>query len=254
MRSGSVAFMLTPMFEPSTLLREARARAGLSTRELAGRAGMSASTVSRIELGTIDPTFGTLQRLMASAGAELVLQQRQRRGVTAAADLDSATPPASSALSASWTAPQHAATPAAALERAADGIASTPDLTLADLHDAWRSTPRGPRPDWTRLRAFLERLDRHPELIAAAIRSPPRRTRSAMMNALLAGIADKLADDSGLSRPSWTRAAGGLKRCWYSPGTPRMRAAARASAPAQLLRRNLAIREDSLWRPREPTA
>ena len=31
---------------------------------------------------------------------------------------------------------------------------------LADLTDAWQSGPVGDRPDWTRLRAFLDHLDR----------------------------------------------------------------------------------------------
>jgi len=100
----------------------------------------------------------------------------------------------------------------------------------------------------------LDYLAAHPEAVAEAIKVPPRRTRSQMMNALLAGIADKLADDNGLSRPSWTRSAGSLRRCWYSPGTPRMHQQARELAPRQLLARNIAIREDSLWRPQEQLA
>ncbi|MGH8892159.1 MAG: helix-turn-helix domain-containing protein [Actinomycetes bacterium] len=206
------------MSDQAALLRDARARAGLSTRELARLAGVSASTVSRIESGATDPTVGTLRRLVTAAGFDLGLSTRPiSASGTAASSIRSAQPPA-----------------------------------LADLYDAWSSSPTGPRPDWTRVRILLEHLDRHPEQVAAAIKAPPRRTRSAMMNALLAGIADKLADDAGLPNPSWTQAAGALRRCWYSPGTPRMRAASREHAPEQLLRRNLAIHEDSLWRPREP--
>lgn len=234
MRASIVAFMLTPMRSPSSLLREARARAGLSTRELAHRSGMSASTISRIETGTIDPTVTTLQRLMDGAGMELVLLGRRHRAATA--------PPPHESSAAATAEP---GTSSGSLNGGGG------EVTLADLHDAWQATRVGPRPDWTRLRALLDHLERHPQLVSSAIASPPRRTQSPMMNALLAGIADKLAADHGLPRPSWTRAVGALKRTWYTPGTPRMRAAARAQSPQQLLRRNIAIREDSLWRPRD---
>jgi len=208
----------TNVNEAAALIKDARARAGLSTRAMAQRAGVTASTVSRVESGLMDPTLGTLQKLMAAVGCELVIYPRRSGSSTSRA----------------------AAAP------------STP--ALADLHDAWRSTPQGVRPDWTRIRAFLDYLALHPELVAEAIKAPPRRTRSQLMNALLAGIADKLADDSGVTRPSWTRAAGALTRRWYSPGTPRMRQKAREEAPRQLMARNIAIREDSLWRPQQRLA
>ena len=204
--------MLTHMTDAALLVQRCRAKAGLSTREMAARAGLSASTVARVEGGRMDPTVGTLRRLLAAAGQELGLEVRT--GLTAAN-----------------TAPT--------------------GPVLADLHDAWTSTDNGVRPDWTRLRAFLDDLAQHPDDVATAITEPPIRSRSRLMNALLAGIADKLADDAGLPRPSWTRSAGTLKRLWMSPGTPRMRKEARAAAPRQLLDRNIAIRQESLWRAPE---
>lgn len=53
------------------LLRDARLRAGITQRELAGRAGTSQSVVARIELGRSDPSTATLARLLAAAGFEL---------------------------------------------------------------------------------------------------------------------------------------------------------------------------------------
>ena len=53
------------------LLREARARAGLTQRELARRAGTAQSVVARIEQGRTDPSTATLARLLAAAGFEL---------------------------------------------------------------------------------------------------------------------------------------------------------------------------------------
>ncbi|HEX3926976.1 MAG TPA: helix-turn-helix domain-containing protein [Gemmatimonadales bacterium] len=53
------------------LLREARARAGLTQRALAERAGTAQSVVARIEKGQASPTWGTLTHLLASAGFDL---------------------------------------------------------------------------------------------------------------------------------------------------------------------------------------
>jgi transcriptional regulator with XRE-family HTH domain len=59
------------MPSPSTLLRDARTRAGLSQRELAKRAHTSQSVIARIERGQTSPTWETLERLLAAAGAAI---------------------------------------------------------------------------------------------------------------------------------------------------------------------------------------
>ena len=56
------------------LVREARARAGLSQRLLAQRAGTAPSVVARIELGETSPTFQTLERLVGAAGFNLAVE------------------------------------------------------------------------------------------------------------------------------------------------------------------------------------
>ncbi len=124
--------------------------------------------------------------------------------------------------------------------------------SLADLVDAWTPTATGDRPDWTRLRAFLDSLALHPHRIRAAITHTPPPSGSAMLDALLAGIADKLADDRGLNRPGWTNAPDRfLSSPWETPGTPRMREAARDQTPPQLLAHGIVASQDSLWR--DPT-
>lgn len=55
----------------ANLLREARVRAGLSQRELAGRARTSQSVIGRIEAGLTSPSWDTLAHLVAAAGFEL---------------------------------------------------------------------------------------------------------------------------------------------------------------------------------------
>jgi predicted transcriptional regulator len=60
-----------PILSPSSSLRDARSRAGLTQRELASRANTSQSVVARVEAGLADPSTATLRRLLAAAGFEL---------------------------------------------------------------------------------------------------------------------------------------------------------------------------------------
>ena len=113
--------------DAAEVLHFARKDAELTVRELAERAGVAASTVSRIERRQMDPTVGMLARLLAAAGQELELTTHR-----------------------------------------------TYSGRLNALTDAWRVGPDGmDRPDWTRLRAFLDHLWLHPALVRGAIQAPP---------------------------------------------------------------------------------
>jgi len=173
-------------------------------RELARLADVSFTTISRIETGAMDPTVGTLHRILDAAGRELHLAVEPSR--------------------------QHR--PA-----------------LADLADAFTDSAAGARPDWTRLRSFLDFLARHPDDVARAITARPHSS-SRLMSALLAGIAEKLADDHRIPRPGWTHTAPKMRPDWTPPATPRMREEYRKRAPRQLLDRGLVIDANSLWRDR----
>lgn len=59
---------------PGNLVRERRARLGLSQRSAAALCGVPQSMLSRIESGTTQPSVATLQRLLASLGADLRLE------------------------------------------------------------------------------------------------------------------------------------------------------------------------------------
>jgi hypothetical protein len=120
--------------------------------------------------------------------------------------------------------------------------------SLADLHDAWDA--RHGDADWTRLRAFVDHLHQHPELIAEAIAVRPRRTASPRLDNLLAGIAEKTADDLGLPRPRWTSSVPELTESWWSSGTPAMRQREQASAPEQFLVRGIHLAATNVWRSR----
>jgi len=198
-----LADMLTGVIEAATLIREAREESGLSLRALAVRADVSYTTICRIEQGQIDPTTGTLRKLLGALGEELELGRSAAPG-----------------------GPQ-----------------------LADLADAWSTDRLGQdQPDWTRLRAFLDYLVRHTQLARSAIRSAPPESGSLFLDNLLAGIAEKIADDAGVTRPAWTKRIPKLSETWESLGTPRIRASAAATTPPQLAARQIVIPEASLWR------
>jgi transcriptional regulator with XRE-family HTH domain len=59
------------MDDVAKLLRETRARHGLSQSRLARRAGTTQAVVSRIERGETSPSMATLRRLLAAMGWEL---------------------------------------------------------------------------------------------------------------------------------------------------------------------------------------
>jgi transcriptional regulator with XRE-family HTH domain len=195
--------MLTDVRDAATLIREARRESGLSLRGLADRSDVSFTTICRIEKGHIDPTTGTLRKLLGALGEELELGRRPAPGR-----------------------PQ-----------------------LADLTDAWSTDRFGQdQPDWTKLRAFLDDLARHPELAVSAIHARPAASGSLFLDNLIAGIAEKIADDAGSGRPAWTKTIPQLAETWQSLGTLRMRASAAAATPPQLAARRIVIPEASLWR------
>ena len=94
--------------EPREAVRRARTAAGLSVRALAEIAGISPTTVTRIEAGRVDPGWSTLRKVLAAAGEEAVLNTRRLP-----------------------------ATP----------VRSRSRTTLAGLSDAWQRTARGDTPD-----------------------------------------------------------------------------------------------------------
>lgn len=66
--------MDTTALATATLLRTARARAGLSQRQLADRAGTSQPAIARYERARSTPDLGTIERLVAACGLALELK------------------------------------------------------------------------------------------------------------------------------------------------------------------------------------
>ncbi len=63
--------------DPGALVRSTRERLGLSQRKLALRASTTQAAISRIERGTVSPTFATLRQLMLAMGEEPQLSARR---------------------------------------------------------------------------------------------------------------------------------------------------------------------------------
>ena len=125
-------------------------------------------------------------------------------------------------------------------------------LRLCDLADQWTYDATGEaQPAWTQWRAFADQLTLRPYLTAAAIAPAPAPSSSEFVDNLLAGTAEKLADDTGIRRPSWTLRIPPLRTPWRALGTPRMRADHATRTPPQFAARNITLPATSIWRDRE---
>jgi ribosome-binding protein aMBF1 (putative translation factor) len=60
-------------YELGKAIRERRLALGITQTELAARAGMTQSAVSRLEVGGMTPTIGLLDRVAAALDADLVV-------------------------------------------------------------------------------------------------------------------------------------------------------------------------------------
>ncbi len=75
-------------FSVAGVVRSIRRREDFSQRELARRAAIGQSTISRIEAGTLIPSLAILDRLLAVAGLELVVTDHDYRLVLPMLDRD----------------------------------------------------------------------------------------------------------------------------------------------------------------------
>ena len=141
----------------AVLLREARTRAGLSRRTLAAKAGVPTSTVSRVEDGQSDPTFGMLERLLDAAGHRLVLHA-DPCGDPTLAELATAVDQDGGRLKIDWTrlrgfadwAAQHPGEVAAAIADPPARTGTPLDAILAAFADEVADWYGIDRPRWTR--------------------------------------------------------------------------------------------------------
>jgi transcriptional regulator with XRE-family HTH domain len=76
---------------------------------------------------------------------------------------------------------------------------------------------------------------------------PPRRTGTPF-DAVLAGLAEMLAERIGIDPPRWTRSVPVPREPWAPPGTPTMRARAAATTPDAFRRRNIVLPRAAIFR------
>jgi transcriptional regulator with XRE-family HTH domain len=126
----------------------------------------------------------------------------------------------------------------------------TAEPSLAGLASAIDDEASDRRINWTRLAGFADWARAHPDRVRAAIRRPPPRSGEPLLDNLLAGMAEELADDLGIERPRWCAAVRPLDDSYETPGTPRMREHNRRSTPGALADRNIFVNADSIWRDR----
>jgi len=126
---------------------------------------------------------------------------------------------------------------------------ASPGPSLAALRDAWTRRKSGEiRPDFTRLRSFLDSLAQDPGQRWPSIVEAPEPSGSEVMDNLLAGIAEMVADTAGHRPPRWTKDVKPLSSPWSMRSTPRKMAARKAQTPRRLAERGLVVDASSLWR------
>jgi predicted transcriptional regulator len=67
--------------DPSAIIRQARAAAGLTQAELARRAGVKQPEIARLEAAGANPRISTLNKVVAAAGHRLTLDLDRAAGI-----------------------------------------------------------------------------------------------------------------------------------------------------------------------------
>ncbi len=121
----------------------------------------------------------------------------------------------------------------------------SPRVLIGDLSDAWELHRGRLELNWTRWRGLLDLLALHPDWVPEAVYAAPPPSGHPTVDSLLAAVAEKLADDASLPRPSWTEQVPAL----VEPYVPTLaRPDNRLKVPTQLADRGLMIDATSLWR------
>lgn len=77
-RYAGISYVLCSIMNSASIIREARLRAGLSQRELAGKVGTTQSAVARWEAGKAHPSAETLGEVVEACGMDLVPMMIER--------------------------------------------------------------------------------------------------------------------------------------------------------------------------------
>ena len=125
--------------DAATIVRRVRALSGISRKELAELADVSPSTVGRIERGEMDPTWGTLSRILTATGYQLSGDTVVSSGDT------SAVVAARPWIDAVFAAVEASSRALAITPTLVSTVADVAETTLrerrrTDVSDAWRTT------------------------------------------------------------------------------------------------------------------
>jgi hypothetical protein len=105
-----------------------------------------------------------------------------------------------------------------------------------------------PATDWAQVRELLDFLDEHPEHVLYAIADHPYPSGNEHFDNLLAAVAEKLADDAGISRPPWCALIKPYVQWWPKAWTPVSVHHANKFTPPQLRMRNCVVDKNVLWK------
>ena len=134
------------------------------------------------------------------------------------------------------------------LAAAAGFLIDTVTTRIPTLADA-AETAGDATADWTPLRLAVDYCERHPANAAAVIAACPA-SRNERSLALLAAVAEVIADRAGIARPAWTHRIPPLSEPWEAPGTPRIRERERDAALPQFAARNILFGPGAIWHER----
>lgn len=127
--------------DAATIVKRVRALGGATRKELAELAGLSPSTIGRIEQGALDPTWGTLSRILEATGyrinGDTVVSAGDETAITAARTaLESLLAPATAAMAEALAAPTNAFTNATARDVSRSLADATARAAQASLEPA----------------------------------------------------------------------------------------------------------------------
>lgn len=165
--------------DAATIVNRVRALTGITRKELAALAGLSPSTIGRIEEGALDPTWGTLSRILDATGLRIhgdtVVSAGDQTAITAARSvLEPLLAPASTVMTEVLAAPTQAIKDTAAHgislslanETTATRVALAP--TKAVLHRAADSVVNQWLSRWARAGWLSDRADAD-DLVSVAV-------------------------------------------------------------------------------------
>ncbi len=190
-----------------SMLRSARRAAGLTQAEVAAGAGTTQPAIATYESGGKTPSIGTLERLLAACGHELVLEGRPR------------------------------------IRRGAMSLREIAEQMREELSGEQEPAPQRQRDALRLLFAFADDFrGSSPPGKAALIAQEPPLTGRSRFDAALAATAELFAREAAIAAPAWVDEPSRFLESWWFPsGNPAFDAYTLAHTPAVFARHGVFI-------------